>query len=82
MSGSANAATISGFVSGLDSISGVNPAGGDYALVTNRAPGPQEMSLSVSGSTSTLTFGDGTTWTFNAVVQVSDFINVASRGGV
>ncbi len=82
VSGSTNTATISGFVSGMDSISGVNPAGGEYALVTNRTPGAQEMSLTVNGSTSTLTFGDGTTWTFNGAVQVSDFVNVASRGGV
>ena len=82
VSGAANSATISGFVSGVDSISGANPAGGEYALVTNQAPGPQQMSLSVSGATSTVAFGDGTTWTFNGVVQVSDFVNVASRGGV
>ena len=82
MSGSANTATISGFVSGVDSISGANPAGGSYALVTGRGPGPQEMSLSVNGATSTLTFGDGTRWTFTSVVHVGDFVNVASQGGV
>jgi hypothetical protein len=82
VSSSANTATISGFVSGVDSISGANPAGGQYALVTDRAPGPQEMSLSVNGAMSTLTFDDGTTWTFNSVVQLEDFVNIALRGGI
>jgi len=81
VSGSGNTATISGFVSGLDSISGANPAGGQYALVTDRAPGLQEMSLSVNGATSTLSFGDGTTWTFSSVVNIGDFVNVRSQGG-
>jgi hypothetical protein len=82
VSGADNSATISGFVSGVDSISGANPAGGQYVLVTGRAPGPQEMSLAVNGATSTVTFGDGTTWTFASVVHVGDFVNVASQGGV
>jgi hypothetical protein len=82
VSGSGNSATISGFVSGVDSISGANPAGGDYALITSGTPGPQDMLLSANGTTSTLTFGDGTTWTFNSIVNIGDFINVAAQGGV
>lgn len=81
-SGSGNSATIRGFISGVDSISGVNFAGGNYALITSGSPGPQTMLLSVNGAASTLTFGDGTTWTFNSTVRGSDFINVASQGGV
>ena len=76
VSGSGSSATVSGFVSGVDSISGVNPAGGNYALITSGSPGPQQMLLSVNGATSTLTFGDGTTWTFNSIVRVTDFFNV------
>jgi hypothetical protein len=82
VSGAGNSATISGFISGVDSISGVNPAGGNYALITSGSPGPQAMLLSVNGATSTLTFGDGTTWTFNSIVRASDIINLASQGGV
>jgi len=71
--GPGNAATIGGFVSGVDSISLVNPAGGVYAPITSGSPAPNQVLVSVNGGTSTVSFGDGTTWTFAGVVHASDF---------
>jgi hypothetical protein len=71
---SANSATITGFVSGTDSISTFNPGGVAYTTVTGSAPTPTEVAFSFGGINSTVTFGDGTTWTIlNANVQSSDF---------
>jgi hypothetical protein len=67
----ANSATINGFVSGLDSISLADPAGGNYTVGASGANG---ITITVAGGNSTVTFGDGTTWTvISATVLSSDF---------
>jgi len=69
-------ATINGFVSGTDSISLANPAGGTYSLLGNStvAPSTGQVDFTTSGANSTVKFGDGTTWTMmNVTLQTTDF---------
>jgi len=69
----ANSATINGFVSGTDSISLSDPAGGSYTTVSGTPVGAQ-VAVTFGGVNSTVTFGDGTTWTVvGAHVLGSDF---------
>jgi hypothetical protein len=73
-----NAATIGGFVSGVDSVSLSNPAGGNYTVTgqstTVGTPGVGTVDFVYQGSNTLVQFGDGTTWTvLNAHVQTSDF---------
>jgi len=76
-----NSATINGFVSGTDSISLSDPAGGSYALLGSSTVAPTSGQIdfdTVAGSggqTNTqVKFGDGTTWTLtNVTLQSSDF---------
>jgi hypothetical protein len=73
-------ATISGFVSGTDTISLFNPggAGTDYSLVagsTTVAPTPGQVTFdNLSSGNAQVSFGDGTTWTLlNVQLQNTDF---------
>jgi len=72
-----NSATISGFVSGTDSISLANPAGGNYSLVdgsTTVAPTVGQVDFENIGGNAKVSFGDGTTWTLlNVNLQSTDF---------
>jgi len=73
-SANANAATINGFVSGTDSISLSDPAGGTYSLIGSGSPTQQQVAFTASGGNTTVNFGDGTTWTLmNVTLQNSDF---------
>jgi len=72
----ANAATITGFASGTDTISLSDPASGTYSLLGNTTvtPGAGDVAYQYIGSNTQVSFGDGTTWTIlNAQVQNSDF---------
>jgi hypothetical protein len=74
----ANSATITGFVSGTDSISLSDPAtpGTAYTTVAGSTPTSTEVAFTPSGggANTLITFGDGTTWTIlNATVHNTDF---------
>jgi len=69
-----NTAGITGFLTGTDTISLKNPAGGTYTLETTGAPGSGQVELApIAGGGSVVTFGDGTTWTFSTTVNSTDF---------
>jgi hypothetical protein len=66
-------ATVTGFLTGVDTIALTNPAGGVYTLETTATPTNSQIQLTTTGSSSVVKFGDGTTWTFNTVVKTTDF---------
>ena len=72
----ANNASIYGAASGSDTISLSNPAGGTYSLLgnTTTAPIAGQVAYQTAGGNTTVSFGDGTTWTvFGTQLQNSDF---------
>jgi len=59
-----NNATINGFNAAVDTISLSNPAGGPaYTTVAGTTASAGQIAVNVAGGSSTLKFGDGTTWT-------------------
>lgn len=73
----ANTATITGFASGIDTISLSNPLSGSYSLVgaSTVAPSAGQVAYQVVGGNTQVNFGDGTTWTLMNVtnLQNTDF---------
>jgi hypothetical protein len=68
-----NTAGINNFLAGTDTISLAKPGGGTYTLETTGAPSTTQVELAATASSAVVTFGDGTTWTFNTVVKPTDF---------